>query len=243
MSPAPGPSTAVVLLGWTLAGASSLTSLPQTVRLARTQAVQGLSATTELAWTISWALWVSYSITVQAWPKAAAESVGLVGEAVLTVVLLRALARQHRARPAFHAAVPFAAAWVAATMLARQIGGPEALAAALAAFDGASLAPALRATLRAPTLEGLSLPTWVVKVVVAFGWIGYAVGIDHPLAAGWTVVMAPAGVLIVVRIVRDRRRRTRNSDRVPVLSTFGPDAAVIHKLVRAGTPSSPGPPQ
>lgn len=194
------------VLGWTLAAASALTSVPQTVRLLRTRATGGLALATELAWTTSWAMWLWYSLSIAAAPKASAETVGLVGELALTGLLVATLARRGQLRTQLRGALVLTVFGTVAALAVRGLAGLEAYAAALAVYDGVSLFPALRATVTAPSLAGLSLPTWLLKVAVALGWIGYGLAIGHPLAAGWTLVMAPAAAFIVARIVTDRRR-------------------------------------
>jgi len=200
------PPTVVLLLGWALALTGAVVSVPQALRTLRTGDARGLSLTTQVCWVSSWAMWLSYSLTIMAWPKVGAESVGLLAEVALTALLMRALHRGGQLRRSLLAALPLAVAGTVGCLAARSLLGVEALAGALTVFDGVSLAPALWATWRSPSLAGLSGPSWALRTVVAAGWIVYGVGFGHPLAAGWAYVMCPAAAVVSLRIRHDRRR-------------------------------------
>lgn len=64
-------------LGSLLAALCAVTSLPQLRRTLRTRNVAALSPATQLAWCASWIGWCYYSLSIGAYPKLAAEIVGL----------------------------------------------------------------------------------------------------------------------------------------------------------------------
>ena len=222
----------VVMLGWALAFTGALVAVPQALRVVRTGDVQGLSVTTQVAWVVSWSLWLTYSLTVHAWPKVGAESLGLVVEIAMTAVVLRGVLRTGHLGAALRPAVVFAGVGAVACVGARVGGGPEALAGALTVFDGASLAPALWAVWRSASLAGLSGASWALRAAVAGGWIAYGFGFGHPLAAGWAFVMCPVAVVVSIRIARDRRSAC--------VRALRPPAAVVAPTDRGGTMGSHG---
>lgn len=62
--------------GTVVALVGACVSIPQTVRLVRHRNIAGLSVTSYVAWTLSWALWAGYSLYAEALPKAASEALG-----------------------------------------------------------------------------------------------------------------------------------------------------------------------
>jgi uncharacterized protein with PQ loop repeat len=194
----------MTVLAVSLAFISSVTSVPQMIRIVRTRDVAGLNVTTQGAWALSWAVWLVYSYDIAAWPKFGAEVLGLVVDTTVLVVLVR-----YGTEPVWSCVrrcwwvVPSVAvlAWV------WQVHGTFWLAIGLGVFDAVAVGPQLISTLKSSDLSGLSLWSWGTRCFVYSGWIAYAMGISHPEACAFAYAMLPVSLVVVYRVSRQRRRQ------------------------------------
>lgn len=192
------------LVGWTLVAAGGAAAVPQVLHLLRARTVDGLSPTTELLWVLSRGLWLWCVIDLGLLPRIASEATSLLLEAVVAGLLFAGLARARAARAAFRAAAPLLLLGLAAVVLARDVWGVHGMMIALIGLDAAALVPLVRTTLGSSSLAGVSACTWSMKAAVYGGWIGYAVALGQPGAAGRQWLMAPLAVFLLVRLVADR---------------------------------------
>lgn len=217
---------ATFLLGATVAIVGACVSIPQTVRMLRRRDIAGLSITSYVAWTLSWALWAGYSLQAGALPKAASESVGFIAEAVLLATLVAVAGRAGVVGlgKGVLAALPGLALIVAAGWM----WGPVGFALALTIFDAAYLLPQVRATIKSPSLSGLSLWSYGLRALVASGWIAYGWALGRPEVGGWGYVIAPFAIYVFARVVTDRRRAStlepEPPSRTDVSAASGADA-------------------
>jgi hypothetical protein len=145
-----------------------------------------------------------YSLQAGALPKAASEALGFVAEAALLATLVAVAGRAGWL--GVGRALAYAAPGVALIALAGWWWGGVGFALALTAFDALYLLPQVRATVTAPSLSGLSLWSYVLRTVVASGWIGYGWALGRPEVGGWGYVIAPFAAYVTIRVIADRRR-------------------------------------
>lgn len=215
---------ATFLLGTAVAIVGGCVSIPQTVRMLRHRDIAGLSITSYVAWTLSWALWAVYSFKAGALPKAASETVGLISEAALLLTLIAVAGRAGLVGvgKGLIAALP----GLTVIAVAGWMWGPIAFALALTAFDAAYLLPQIRATIKSPSLSGVSLWSYGLRMLVAVGWIAYGWALGRPEVGGWGYVIAPFALYVFLRVLADRRRTAANTLAVETAtgSKVGPPA-------------------
>lgn len=190
--------------GTTLAIVGACVSIPQTARMVRHRTIEGLSITSYVAWTLSWALWAAYSWRAGAAPKAASEALGLLAEAVLLATLVTVAGRSGRV--GLLRGLLAAAPGLATIAVSAWLWGPVGFALALTAFDALYLLPQIRSVVTSASLAGLSLWSYALRAVVASGWIGYGWALGRPEVGGWGYVIAPFALYVCVRVLRDRDR-------------------------------------
>ena len=165
-------------------------ALPQALKLARTQNVDGVSA----VWIgVSMAIniwWTIYAVHESVWALLPVSLVSLALYSVMAVIYSRSIGRSALAGFAIGALV-LGMAPLPALLLA----GWAAAGLAIGLSYGIQLAPAVVATYRTRDLSGVSPGTWIISLVEALLWLAYGAMIaDLALLAGGTTgaVMAVA---------------------------------------------------
>ncbi len=165
-------------------------ALPQALKLARTQNVEGVSS----AWIgVSMAInvwWTIYAIHQSVWALLPVSTVSLVLYIGMGVIYLRSVGRASLPGFALGALV-----LGMAPLPALLVAGWEAAGLAIGLSYGIQLAPAVFAAFRTRELDGVSPGTWLISWVEAVLWLAYGAMIaDLALLAGGTagVVMATA---------------------------------------------------
>jgi uncharacterized protein with PQ loop repeat len=165
-------------------------ALPQALKLARTQNVDGVSA----VWIgVSMAInvwWTIYAIHESVWALLPVSTVSLALYLGMGVIYLRSVGAS--ALPGFAVGGLILGM---APLPALLVGGWEAAGLAIGLSYGIQLAPAVFAAFRTRALDGVSPGTWVISLAEAVLWLAYGAMIsDIALLAGGTagVVMATA---------------------------------------------------
>ncbi len=165
-------------------------ALPQALKLARTQNVEGVSA----VWIgVSVAInvwWTIYAIHESVWALLPVSTVSLALYLGMGVIYLRSVGAS--ALPGFAVGSLILGM---APLPALLVGGWEAAGLAIGLSYGIQLAPAVFAAFRTRELDGVSPGTWVMSLLEAVLWLVYGAMIsDIALLAGGTagVVMATA---------------------------------------------------
>jgi MtN3 and saliva related transmembrane protein len=187
-------------VGWLAGGLTMLTTLPQLIKLIRTDDRRGVAMGTYGAWVATAAWWAVWSYQVAAWPSFVMNALCLIIDLII-VVRLRATARQWAAILAGTFGAVLLYPWVSLVLLGAMI---LQLWVAL---------PTLRLVLRGEPLDGVSAVTWAVVLSSNVCWVVYMTGIGRPQA---TVVDVIAGICATVILVRLRGfRRTRTLPATP----------------------------
>jgi uncharacterized protein with PQ loop repeat len=166
----------------------SCMAFPQARRIARTQRLDGVSATwigVSLAIN-SW--WLVYAFAAGVWALIPVSVVSLVLYGVMTWFFLRTVGRQ--ALRGFAVGI-FGLGMIPLPFLI--VGGWELAGIAVGLSYGVQLLPAVVASLRTVVLTGVSSVTWIIALVEAALWFVYGVGVSDialVLAGGVGVVMA-----------------------------------------------------
>jgi len=171
-------------------------ALPQALKLARTQNVDGVSA----VWIgVSMAIniwWTIYAVHEAVWALLPVSVVSLTLYLGMAVIYLRSVGKS--SIPGF-AVGAFVLGM--APLPALLFGGWEAAGLAIGLSYGIQLSPAVFAAYRTRDLAGVSPGTWMISLAEALLWLAYgAIIADAALLAGGTVgtVMAAA---ILMRLV------------------------------------------
>ena len=198
----------VHILGYILVVTPLFMVGPQVVRTIRTKDVSGLSLSSQLSWTSSWLMWSLYGWYVGSMPVFLNSLLGLIIDLVLLVFIVVYTLREHSFRSALHreGSHILVLLTIFPVVIMYLAFGVEPAILNLAVADFVALLPQLLNTFRSSSLSGLSLSSWIVKTVVATGWIVYGFGISEVLSVAWAFFMIPVYVLVVVRIVYDRRK-------------------------------------
>lgn len=202
-----------LIIGTAVAVIGACVSVPQTARVLHRRDVAGLSVTSYLGWTVSWALWAWYSFSVGAYPKAASETLGFAMDSVLLATIL--FVTGAGALRALGRAALLITPGIAAVVATGLIFGPVAFAVALTVFDIAVIGPQILQVIRAPSLSGLSLVSYVLRATVAGGWVAYGLALGHPEVGGWGFVICPFALYVCARIIASRRRTDAPAAPVP----------------------------
>jgi len=171
-------------------------ALPQALKLARTQKVDGVSA----VWIgVSMAInawWTVYAIHESVWALIPVSTVSLALYAGMGLIYLRSVGKS-----SLHGFVVGAFVLGMAPLPVLLTSGWEAAGLAIGLSYGIQLAPAVVSAYRTRALDGVSPGTWIISLVEALLWLAYGAMIaDLALLAGGTVgtVMASA---ILFRLV------------------------------------------
>jgi uncharacterized protein with PQ loop repeat len=179
------------MFGWVLAVASTVTVVPQSVRLYRTNDSSGIATPTVALATATMALWCVYTIDQADWP-AFGSSVGpLVAWGVILVWLFR---NRFTRQLANSTAVACACAVVAIAC------GVPHLAAAVGSLLWAL--PQAYESLTNKNLQGVSAVAFAGIAAENLGWIIYAAGTGRWAYAAAPIVQAPLAVFIASRAAR-----------------------------------------
>lgn len=181
---------------------SALNSLPQTARILRTGRIDGLNPVSYLAWVLAWVGWLTYSFMIEAWPKVAAESLGLVCETLVLFLILRrgGFERKHLRQIGYLVVPLFILCLSVGIML-----GLVLMAVALTLFDLVFLWPQLKTVATASSLEGISLWSYGLRATGTLVWIGYGFLIGRPESAGWGWIILPFCCYVIYRVYRERK--------------------------------------
>jgi uncharacterized protein with PQ loop repeat len=186
------------LFGWGLAIASTVTVVPQAVRLYRTGDKTGISLPTVALATGTMALWCVYTFAESDWPAFGSS----LGPLLAWGAILLRLAR---------AGVTRQLLWSSAAALAFVTIGTAAGVAHLAAASGSLLwaLPQAIESVRTKDLQGVSALSYAAIAAENGGWVVYAAGTGRWAYAVAPLAQAPLAVLIAWRAARSHRRDDR----------------------------------
>lgn len=196
------------VLGYLLVVAPVIILTPQIIKTIKTQEVEGLSLSSQFAWTLSYVVWMVYALSIGSIPIFANNMLGLIGDTVLLFFILVYSLKEHNIktlikREGSHIIVLLA---IIPVILVYIFFGIEAAVIALTVGDFVALIPQLVTSFKSKSLSGLSLPTWWFKLTAVTGWIVYGYAINEPLSTLWAWSMILIYVPIIIRIYRDRMK-------------------------------------
>ena len=200
-------SLPILILGWTVAVTTAIIEIPQLYRTLKTRNLDGVNIATQISWVASWGVWMYIALELEAAPKVTEEAIGLTVDSILLLAYLYA----YRQRNTIGNTVMYLlrSCWILIPIpiifFAGSLWGLVALTILLTIYDGFAVVPQMVESYRAPSLAGLSVTTWLLRVLLAIGGTIYAFGIGFPLLAGWGLILLPMSTFILIRIIRDRR--------------------------------------
>lgn len=184
---------------------------PQIVRTIRTKNVEGVSVSSQISWIFSWGIWSLYGLHVGSFPVFLNNAIGFVTDSILLFFVFLVALKTQTLKNVFvkegkHIFVIFLFIPI---VIVYFIFGFNVAIVLVAVTDFFILLPQFFVTLSNKSLAGLSIWTWLIKVLVGVGWIGYGFGMGIPLSVGWAFLMVPLQVIILVRILYDRYKVSR----------------------------------
>lgn len=199
------------ILGYVLLLAPIFFLTPQIVRTIRTKNVEGLSVSSQISWIFSWGIWSLYGLHVGSFPVFLNNAIGFVTDSILLFFVFLVALKTQTLKNVFvkegkHIFVIFLFIPI---VIVYFIFGFNVAIVLVAVTDFFILLPQFLVTLSNKSLAGLSIWTWLIKVLVGVGWIVYGFGMGIPLSVGWAFLMVPLQVIILVRILYDRYKVLR----------------------------------
>jgi uncharacterized protein with PQ loop repeat len=180
------------VLGWWCTALSVAFVWPQVARVYRHHTVEGIAPKGTLHGGVASALWMLYGLAL---------GDPAISVANAAVVLAMSLIAVQQVR---HGALPgrVAAATAVAVVLVGGIGVAisPSLVGWLAILAGAtSVLPQTIHVLRAPSLHGVSVPTYALLCLTTLSWASYGVGIGDPLVVATNLLVLPCAALVMAR--------------------------------------------
>ena len=181
------------LLGWALAIASTLTVLPQTIKLLRSRNSEGVSTITVALATITMAIWSTYTYQLRDWP-ALGSSLGPLFAWGTSLILLSVINKSWK--------VIFASLLICLLLLPIL---PTVVLGICAAMGSTLWAlPQLKVALSKVPLTGVSSLAYIFIAIENLGWIAYGLLTGHLMYIVAPVVQAPVAFLIAIKARKDK---------------------------------------
>ena len=185
---------------------------PQLRRLRRTGDVMGVALSTATLSVAGEAGWLIYLSGEKLWSALPESLLSLLVSLVLSIAIRRAGARGM-------VAIGAAAAWGAALVGARVVGGPTAIAAMLSVTYAVQLVPSVWTAWRAWCPSGVAPGSWTVRLVQSLLWGTYGAGRGDPPLLILGIIGTAASTAVLARLAMTRSRREADgSDRAVVLA-------------------------
>jgi len=181
------------LLGWALAIASTLTVLPQTIKLLRSRNSEGVSTITVALATITMAIWSTYTYQLRDWP-ALGSSLGPLFAWGTSLILLSVINKSWK--------VIFASLITCLLLLPIL---PTVVLGICAAIGSTLWAlPQLKVALSKVPLTGVSSLAYIFIAIENLGCIAYGLLTGHLMYIVAPVVQAPVAFLIAIKARKDK---------------------------------------
>ena len=171
---------------------------PQVARVYRQRTVDGVAPKGTLHVAVAASLWMIYGL-------ARADLAISVANAAVVVAMALIAAQQIRygalaARTAGLTAIAIVVVGGGALAISPDLVGWLAIAA-----GATSALPQTFHVLRAPSLHGVSVPTYALLCLTAISWASYGFGIGDPLIVVTNLLVLPCAVLVLTRTWVSRR--------------------------------------
>ena len=171
---------------------------PQVARVYRQRTVEGIAPNGTLHIAAAASLWMIYGI-------ARADLAISVANAAVVVAMVLIASQQIRygaltARTAALTAIAIAVVAGGALAISPNVVGWLAIAA-----GATSALPQTFHVLRAPSLHGVSVPTYALLCITAVSWTAYGFGVGDPLVIVTNMVVLPCAALVLARTLASRR--------------------------------------
>ena len=184
----------VALIGWALAIASTLTVLPQSIKLFRSRNSEGVSTVTVALAMVTMTIWSTYTFQLRDWP-ALGSSLGPLFAWGSSLILLSIINKSWR--------VILGAVGVCVLMLPIL---PLGLLGILAAVGSTLWAlPQLKVALSKVPLTGVSALAYIFIAIENVGWIVYGLLTGHLIYLVAPVVQAPVALIIAIKVSKQKK--------------------------------------
>ena len=188
------------VIGWALAIASTLTVLPQSIKLFRSRDSEGVSTVTVALAAVTMAVWSTYTFQLRDWP-ALGSSLGPLLAWGSSLVLLSIINKSWR--------IMIVAVLVSALVLPflslTFLGILAAIGSTLWAL------PQLKVALSKVPLTGVSSLAYIFIAIENVGWIVYGLLTGHLMYLVAPLVQAPVALIIAIK-AREEERVARPED-------------------------------
>ena len=197
----------VNIVGVLLLISVGVTNIPQVVKMLKTRNTSGMSLTMHAAFALSWALWLTYALHIGDWVLVASNSLGVVVEFSITVLIVVYRFTHHE--NIWGTFVNEGAnLWFIIALLpvfTLSFINLEVMIVLLAVADTFIIIPQVIEVFKVKDLSGFSLASWWLFVGEACLCIWYAVSIGEPLSYAWAYLYLPCYVIIIWKIMQYRR--------------------------------------
>ena len=171
---------------------------PQVARVYRQRTVEGIAPNGTLHIAAAASLWMIYGI-------ARADLAISAANAAVVVAMVLIASQQIRyetltARTAALTALAIAVVGGCGLAISPDVVGWLAIAA-----GATSALPQTFHVLRAPSLHGVSVPTYALLCVTTVSWASYGFGVGDPLVVVTNLVVLPCAALVLARTLMSRR--------------------------------------
>jgi uncharacterized protein with PQ loop repeat len=194
---------------------------PQLARIRRTGDVAGVSIAAA-ALTVSSELgWTLYLGGKGLWSAVPEGVFNIAASGLLVVAVVRA-------GGSFRGAVFAASCWAAVLFGARWLGGPESIAALLAAASAIQLTPAVVTAWRTWSPSGIASVTWTLRLIESLLWAVYGLArSDPPLVVLGALGVAESSAILLRKVMTRNRPATTSLRCVLVAPSQLLDDAVV----------------
>lgn len=156
---------------------------------------------------VSWWAWAAYAILIDSPPLLIVSLVAALVDTIYLIALNKAGVASWRLISIF------SVGGIILVLLGATINA-EIIAAVITIVDLIVLLPQVRKSIKEADLSGISISAWIVGLLQDIGWVVYAFGIGHPLLAGWSIVSAPASMVILYYTIKKRNHRKEDTEPV-----------------------------
>jgi len=189
----------IELLGWWCTALSVAFVWPQVARVYRQHTVDGIAPKGTLHGATASALWMLYGLATGDAAISAANAAVVVAMTLIAVQQVR------------HGVLPLRTA-VGTALVVAAVGGmavaisPTVVGWLAIAAGATSVLPQTVHVLRAPTLHGVSVPTYLLLCLTTLSWATYGVLIGDPLVVVTNLLVLPCAALVMTRTWAAQRR-------------------------------------
>lgn len=186
----------LTMVGLLAAGIGMIISVPQVIRLARSQNADGVSLSSAVLGMLVSATWLSYGVALLDPTQLLANTPGLAGAAAVAVLVIR------RTGAAPTPIVAATAGWAAVAGAAYLLGGPMALGMAATALATVRQTPQVIRVFAAGPITALSPASYLLGLVSATLWTTYGIGIGQPPVYICALSGVVVSALVLIRCLR-----------------------------------------